>query len=201
VPSKLLSFETLHKGLAIRFLGSDYVTAQSIAVVRLPQAGSGGFFLSGGKIVFILYIMKIGQGSGSSERMGGYDPFIFLLCFVFQSVHVAVVYLYCCAYYPGYVSYVLPCLFCFYLIYVSVVRSISCLLVSLVKLKRFICCFLYVSVVVQSCRLIYCFSYILVILFPRLTRSLLFIAILRYMSCLVIIFHILCFYIFNNHMF
>jgi hypothetical protein len=55
-------------------LGSDYATAQSTAAVRLPQAGSGGFFLPGEKIVFILYIMEIGQGSGSSERMGGYDP-------------------------------------------------------------------------------------------------------------------------------
>jgi len=45
------------------------------------------------------------------------------------------------------------------------------------------------------------FSHVSVILFCRLTRSLLFIAILRYMSCLVIIFYILYFYIFNNHMF
>jgi len=77
----------------------------------------------------------------------------------------------------------------------------SCLLVSLVKLKHFICCCLYVSVVVQSRCLIYCFPYVSVVLFRRLTRSLLFIVVLRYMSCLVIIFHILCFYIFNNHMF
>ena len=69
-------------------------------------------------------------------------------------------YLYCCAYYSGYVSYVLPCLFCFYLIYVSVVRSMSYLLALLVKLKHFICCCLYVLVVVQSRRLIYCFSYV-----------------------------------------
>ena len=44
-------------------------------------------------------------------------------------------------------------------------------------------------------------SFDIVVLFRRLTCSLLFIAILRYMSCLVIIFHILCLYIFNNHMF
>ena len=201
MPPKPLSFETLHEGSAIRFWGSDYAIAQSTATVRLPQAGSGGFLFPGGKIVFILYIMEIGQGSGSSERTGGYDPFIFLLYFVFLFVHVAVVCLFCCAYYPGYVSYVLPCLFCFYLIYVSGIRSMSCLLVSLVKLKRFICCCLYVSLVVQSRRLTYCFSYVSVVLFRRLTCSLLFIAILRYMSCLVIIFHILCFYIFNNHMF
>jgi len=160
VPSKPLPFETLHEGSAIRFVGSDYVTTQSTAVVRLPQAGFGRFLLPGGKIVFILYIMEIGQGSGSSQRMGGYDPFIFLLCFVFLFVHVAVVCLVYCAYYPGYVSYVLPCFFCFYLIYVSGIRSMSCLLVSLVKLKRFICCCLYVSLVVQSRRLICCFSYV-----------------------------------------
>jgi len=77
-----------------------------------------------------------------------------------------------CPYYPGYVSYVLQCLFCFYLIYVSAVRSMSCLLVSLVKLKHFICCCLYVSVVVQSRHLIYCFPYVSVVLFHRLTLSL-----------------------------
>jgi len=79
VPLKLLPFETLHEGSVIRFLGSVYATTQSTAVVRLPQAGSGGFLLLGGRIVFILYIMEIGQGSGLSERMGGYDLFIFLL--------------------------------------------------------------------------------------------------------------------------
>ena len=123
MPPKPLPFETLHEGSTIRFLESVYATAQSTTAVRLPQAGSGGFLLPVGKIVFILYIMEIGQGSASSERTGGYDPFFFLLCFVFLSVHVVVVYSYCCAYYPRYVSYVLPCLFCFYLIYVSVVRS------------------------------------------------------------------------------
>jgi len=146
--------------------------------------------------------MEVGQESGSSERMGGYDPFIFLLCFIFLSVHVAVVYSCCCTYYSRYVSYVLSYLF-FYLIYlyVSAVRSMLCLLVSLVKSKRFICYYLYVSAVVLSRRLIYCFPYVSVVLFHRLTCTLLFIAVLRYMFCLVIMFHILCFYIFNNHMF
>jgi len=133
--------------------------------------------------------------------MGGYDPFIFMLCFVFLSVHVAVVYSCCCVYYPRYVSYVLPCLFRFYLIYVFAVRSMSCLLVSLVKSRRFICYSFCVSVVVQSRLMIYCFSNVLVVLFRRFTCNLLFIAVLRYMSCLVIMFHILCFYIFNNLMF
>jgi hypothetical protein len=125
MPLKLLPFETLHGGSTIRFLGSVIATAQSTDTVRLPQAGMGGFLLSGGKIIFILYIIEVGQGSGSLERMGGYDPFIFLLRFVFLFVHVAVVYSYCCAYYLGYVSYVLPCHFCFYLLYVFAVRSIS----------------------------------------------------------------------------
>ena len=184
---------------AIRFLGSVYATAQSTAAVRLPQAGSGGFLLPGGKIVFILYIMEVGQGSGSSERMGGYDPFIFLLCFVFlfirtccSSVFILLRILSWLCFICSTMSFLFLSYICFwYKIYV----------VSLVKLKRFICCCLYVSLVIQSRRLIYCFSYVSVVLFHRLTCSLLFIAILRYMSCLVIIFHILCFYIFNNHMF
>ena len=60
-------------------------------------------------------------------------------------------------------------------------------------------CLCFTSGSVTSC--VYCFSYVSVVLFRRLTYSLLFIAFLRYMSCFIIIFHILCFYIFNNHMF
>jgi hypothetical protein len=50
VPPKLVPFETLHGGSAIRFLGSVYATAQN---------------------------KEAGQGSGSLERMGGYDQFIY----------------------------------------------------------------------------------------------------------------------------
>jgi len=59
-----------------------------------------------------------------------------------------------------------------------------CLLVSLVQSSHFICCCLYVSVV----------------MFCRFTSCLMFIVVMRYMPCLVVMFHILCFYAFNNNM-
>jgi hypothetical protein len=68
VPPEPLPFETLHEGLAIRFLGSVYATAQS-----LPPADMTS---------------EVGQGSRSSERMGGYDQFISLLFFILQIIYV-----------------------------------------------------------------------------------------------------------------
>jgi hypothetical protein len=61
MPPKLVPFETLHGGSTIRFLGSVYATGQNIF-----------FFLRD-------MTREAGQGSGSSERMGGYDQFISLL--------------------------------------------------------------------------------------------------------------------------
>jgi hypothetical protein len=104
--------------------------------------------------------MGVGQGSGSSERMGGYNLSIFLLCFFSLIVHVSTMYPCCFAYYPKYVLYVQSCCFCFYFTYVFVVRYMFCLLVSLVQSRCFICCCLYVSVVVQSHRFIYCCPYV-----------------------------------------
>jgi hypothetical protein len=68
---KPLPFETLHGGSAIRFLGSVYATAQKHMT------------------------REAGQGSGSSERMGGYDQFIFLLFCVLQIIYVSYIHL-CC---------------------------------------------------------------------------------------------------------
>jgi hypothetical protein len=73
VPPKLVSFETLHGGSAIRFLGSVYATAQNIFNM----------------------IKEAGQGSGSSERIGGYDQFIYLLFCVLEIIYVSYIPL-CC---------------------------------------------------------------------------------------------------------
>ena len=59
MPPEPLPFETLHEGSAIRFLGSVYATAQSLLPADMTS--------------------EVGQGSRSSERMGGYDQFISLL--------------------------------------------------------------------------------------------------------------------------
>jgi hypothetical protein len=69
VPPEPLPFETLHEGSAIRFLGSVYATAQK----RLLPGDMAS---------------EVGQGSRSSERMGGYDQFISLLFYILQIIYV-----------------------------------------------------------------------------------------------------------------
>jgi hypothetical protein len=73
VPPKPMPFETLHGGSAIRFLGSVYATAQDISNMT----------------------KEAGQGSGSSQRMGGYDQFIYLLLCVLEIIYVSYIHL-CC---------------------------------------------------------------------------------------------------------
>jgi hypothetical protein len=76
VPPKPLPFETLHGGSTIRFLGSVYTTAQK----RLLPGDM---------------TREAGQGSGSSERMGGYDQFSSLLFYVLQIIYVHLYYFVC----------------------------------------------------------------------------------------------------------
>ena len=73
MPPKHLSFEALHGGSAIRFLGSVYATAQNIFNMT----------------------KEAGQGSRSSERIGGYDQFIYLLFCVLEIIYVSYIHL-CC---------------------------------------------------------------------------------------------------------
>jgi hypothetical protein len=63
----------LARGSAIRFLGSVYATAQNISNMS----------------------KEAGQGSGSSERIGGYDCFIYLLFYVLDIIYVSYIHL-CC---------------------------------------------------------------------------------------------------------
>jgi hypothetical protein len=71
VPPKPVPFETLHGGSAIRFLGSVYATAQNISNMT----------------------KEADQGSGLSERMGGYDQFIYLLFCVLEIIYVSYIHL------------------------------------------------------------------------------------------------------------
>jgi hypothetical protein len=73
VPPKPVPFETLHGGSAIRFLGSVYATAQNIFNMT----------------------REAGQGSGSAERIGGYDQFIYLLFCILEIIYVSYIHL-CC---------------------------------------------------------------------------------------------------------
>jgi hypothetical protein len=180
VPPKPLPFETLHEGSTIRFLGSVYATAQVTTICcLLPRVLHLLPFI-------ISYDMtgEVGQESGSSERMGGYDWFTSLLFYVFQIILVSVVYPYCFKRCYESVSFVQLYRFCLYSVSVSAIRYMSCLLVSLVQASCFIHCCLYVSVVL---------SY-------RFTCCHMFIAVMIYMFCLTVILHISCFHVLNNHM-
>jgi hypothetical protein len=75
VPPEPVPFETLHEGSTIRFLGSVYATAQSLLPADMTS--------------------EVGQGSRSSERMGGYDQFISILFYVLQITYVSYIHL-CC---------------------------------------------------------------------------------------------------------
>jgi hypothetical protein len=79
VPPKPVSFQTLHGGSTIRFLGSVYATALHPSLSSSLVPG-----------VFISYRMarEVGQGSGSSERMGGYDQFSLLLFYILHIIYV-----------------------------------------------------------------------------------------------------------------
>jgi hypothetical protein len=85
VPPKPVSFETLHGGSSIRFLGSVYATAQNISNMT----------------------KEAGQGSGSSERMGGYDQFIYLLFCVLEIIYVSYIHLCYFIYRNDFILYVL----------------------------------------------------------------------------------------------
>jgi hypothetical protein len=94
--------------------------------------------------------IEVGQGLGSSERMGGYDRFISLLFYTFQIMIISVIYSCCFKRCYESVSYVQSYRFCLYLVFVSAIRYMPCLLVSLIQSSCFIRCRLYVSIV-QSC--------------------------------------------------
>jgi hypothetical protein len=78
VPPEPLPFETLLGGSAIRFLGSVYATAQTSVVVSIT--GSWRLHLD-------RMTKEVGQGSGSSERMGGYDQFSSLQFYILYIIY------------------------------------------------------------------------------------------------------------------
>jgi hypothetical protein len=110
------------------------------ASTRLPEHPYGKHLLPG---VFISYGMtrEVGQGSGSSERMGGYDRFISLLFYIPQIIYVSYVRLYCFVCNHEFISsvlsyYIMTCLmsvhvgnmlYLFVLIYSHVVYVAICL--------------------------------------------------------------------------
>jgi hypothetical protein len=103
VPPKPVPFETLHEGSAIRFLGSVYATAQNISNMS----------------------KEAGQGSGSSERMRGYDQFIYLLFCVLKFIYVSYIHL-CCFICRN--NFILPVMSYYNMINLSVLILQSCCL-------------------------------------------------------------------------
>jgi hypothetical protein len=68
---------------------------------------------------------KAGQGSGSSERMGGYDQFIFLLFYVLQIIYVSYIHLCCFICSNDFISSVLSY---YNMLYLSILMLQSCCL-------------------------------------------------------------------------
>jgi hypothetical protein len=68
---------------------------------------------------------EAGQGSGSSERMGGYDQFIYLLFYVLQIIYVSYIHL-CCFICSN--DFILSVLSYYNMIYLSVLILQSCYL-------------------------------------------------------------------------
>jgi len=69
VPPKPLLFETLHGDQQLGFWGASSQLPKPLLLFvvvferrhRLPHSGADGFFLPGGEIIFIVYIMEVGQ--------------------------------------------------------------------------------------------------------------------------------------------
>jgi hypothetical protein len=106
------------------------------------------------EFVFIIsydMTLETGQGSRSSERLGGYELFIFSLFYTFQNLYVSVVPACCFVCCHEYVSYILIYCFISFLLSVFVIRYMPCLHVSMVQLRCFTCCCSSVSVVLICC--------------------------------------------------
>jgi hypothetical protein len=85
---------------------------------------------------------EVGQGSGSSERMGGYDRFISLLFYVLQIIYVSYVHVYCFICNHEFISsvlsyYIMTCL-------ISVYASNILYLFVLILQSCFLCCYLFI---------------------------------------------------------
>jgi hypothetical protein len=117
--------ETLHGESVIRFLGKGK------HLLLLPS-------------VFLSYGMtrEVGQGSGSSECMGGYDRFISLPFYVFQIIYVSYVHLYCFVcnheFIPSILSYhIMTCLMPIH------ASNMPCLFVLILQ-SCCLCCYLFI---------------------------------------------------------
>jgi hypothetical protein len=91
---------------------------------------------------------KVGQVSGSSEHIGGYDRFISLSFYIFQIIYVSFVHLYCFVCSHEYISSVLSYHTMICLMYVHA-SYMPYLFVSVIQSCCLRCC-LYVSVVLLS---------------------------------------------------
>jgi hypothetical protein len=85
---------------------------------------------------------EVGQGSGSSERMGGYDQFSSLLFYVMQIIYVAYVHLCCFIYSHEFIQtvlsyYIVTCL-------MSVHTSNMLNLFVLILQSCCLCCYLFI---------------------------------------------------------
>jgi hypothetical protein len=143
MPLNPLPFETLHGGSTIRFLGSVYTTARTSVVVFITDK----HLLLPGEMT-----REVGQGSGSSERMGGYDRFITVLSYYIMtclmSVHASnMLYLFvlilqsCCLYCYLFIfncpvslyAYYIYMIHMFYVLMIHIVMNIFDIIISMIN--------------------------------------------------------------------
>jgi hypothetical protein len=107
------------------------------ASTRLPEHHSGKHLpLPGGMT------REAGQGSGSSERMGGYGCFISILFYVLQIIYVSYVHVYCFVFNHEFISFVLS----YYIMtcLISVHASNMLHLIVLILQSCCLCCYLFI---------------------------------------------------------
>jgi hypothetical protein len=152
VPPKPLPFETLHGDWQLGFWG---------AFTQLPEHPSGKHLLLPG--VFISYDMtrEVGQGSGSSERMGGYDQFSSLLFYVFQIIYV--VHLYSFIYSHEFILSVLSYHIMAYLM--SVHASNMLYLFVLILQSYCLCCNLFIFSCFIMIHVLYLYAYMIYMIY------------------------------------
>jgi hypothetical protein len=126
--SEALAVRDPARGSTIRFLGSVYATAQTSVVVFI--AGSWRLHLD-------RMTREVGQGSGSSERMGGYDQFSSLLFYILHIIYVVCTSvlscLYCYLFISGCSAIIHePCLYTYFIYMIYMLHMLCVLMIHIV---------------------------------------------------------------------
>jgi hypothetical protein len=80
---------------------------------------------------------EAGQGSGSSERMGGYDQFISLLFYVLQIIYVS--YIHLCCFICSNILILQSCCLCFYMFIFNCLVSLYVYRIYMIYMIHMLC--------------------------------------------------------------